>query len=149
VACPTGEWTQSSRFTIANWDTVTGQPVDKEVLASVPKTQKCDGKPAPKPRLIKVKVKGPNKVKRNKKTTFKVKVRNGGKKVATAKKVRVVGKGAAKGKSKAVNIPGGTTKKIKVKLKVKGKKGKKALIKVKAKGKNTNAKFGKKRVKLK
>jgi CARDB len=147
VACPTGEWTAESRFTIANWDTVTGQPINQEIVQSDETTQPCTGVNPPKPKIKVKKVLGPNKVKANKKTTFKVKVKNTGK--STAKKVKVQGKGAAKGSSGKTNIPAGKTKTIKVKLKVKGKKGKKVTVKVKAKGNGTNASTGKKKVKLK
>ena len=63
-------------------------------------------------------VKGPAKVKKGKKATYKVKVTNSGNADATGVKVKVKGKGV-KAKKKVGKIPAGKSKTVKVKLKPK------------------------------
>ena len=82
---------------------------------------------------LKIKPKSKN-VKRGKKVTFKVKVKNTGD--ASAKKLKVCGKGPKKlvkkpGCKKAGNLAAGKSKTVKIKVKVKksARKGKKAKVK--------------------
>ena len=110
--------------------------------------------PAGKPRLSNLKIKPKSKkVRRGKKVTFKVKVKNTGD--ATAKKLKV----CAKGPKKLVKVPkcrkpgnlaAGKSKTVKFKVKVKkrAKKGKKAKITFTATAKGAKKKSGKATVKI-
>jgi hypothetical protein len=147
AACPTGDWTSTSKFTVADWDVATGAAINKETFQSEPYHQACVGTTAPKPKFSKVKVKGPSKVKANRKATFKVTVKNGGK--TTAKGIKLKAQGAGKGSAKGSNIPGGKSKTFKIKAKVKGKKGKRVTVKVKVSAQNAKSKVGKTKVRLK
>ena len=110
--------------------------------------------PAGKPKLANLKIKPKSKkVRRGKKVTFKVKVKNTGN--ATAKKLKV----CAKGPKKLVKVPkcrkpgklaAGKSKTVKFKVKVKkrAKKGKKAKITFTAYAKGAKKKSGKATVKI-
>jgi len=92
-----------------------------------------------------LRIKGPGKVKRGKKVTYKVKVKNNGTATARKGKLVVSGKGV-KGKVTFGNLAAGKTKTVKVKVKF-TKKGKvKAAFKATAA--KTKAKTGKKTVKV-
>ncbi len=75
-----------------------------------------------KAKINKVKVKGSKKVKRNKKSTYKVTIKNNGAVAAKNVKVKMTGKGVT-GKANAGSIAAGKSKTVKVKAKFK-KKGK-------------------------
>ena len=145
ATCKTGTWTTSAEITLGKRNEQ-GQVSDEEVLDTPEQNQACTGA-AGKPKLKVTKVKAKGKVKANKKGTFKVTVKNSG--TATAKKVKLTGKGAASGSSGVGNLAPGKTKTYTKKFKVKGKKGKKVTVKVQAKGSNSNASTGKTKVKLK
>ena len=118
--------------------------------------------PAGKPRLANLKIKPKSKkVRRGKKVTFKVKVRNTGN--ATAKELKVCGKGPRKlvkeGPKKLVKVPkcrkpgklaAGKAKTVKFKVKVKNsaKKGQKAKITFTATATGAKKKSGKATVKI-
>ena len=110
--------------------------------------------PAGKPKLANLKIKPKSKkVRRGKKVTFKVKVKNTGD--ATAKKLKV----CVKGPKKLVKVPkcrkpgklaAGRSKTVKFKVKVKkrAKKGKKAKLTFTAYAKGAKKKSGKATVKI-
>ena len=110
--------------------------------------------PAGKPRLANLKITPKSKkVRRGKKTTFKVKVKNTGN--ATAKKLKVCAKGPKKlvkvpKCAKPGNLAAGRSKTVKFKVKVKkrAKKGKKAKITFTAYAKGAKKKSGKATVKI-
>ena len=77
-----------------------------------------DPPPVGEAKIGKVKVTGPAKVKRGKKATYKVKVKNSGNAAATGVKLNVKGKGI-KAKKSVGKIAAGKTKTVKVKLKPK------------------------------
>ncbi len=135
--CPSnGNLVTNSEFILGERSYPGGQDIGPETTVDSPPTsQPCTGKIA-KPKL-KVKVKGPKAVKRGKKTTFKVTIKNAG--VATAKGVKVTVSGG-KGKGKAGNIVGGKSKTVKVKVKVTGRKGSKKKLTFTAKGGGAKAK---------
>jgi len=141
--CPTGSWDYAAEFVLG--DRPEGLPPGPTTTLNETSVQPCTGA-AGKAKFAGVKVKGPSKAKRGKKTTYKVKIENNG--TATAKKVKlkVTGKGVS-GKASGGNIAPGKSKTIKVKVKFK-KKGK---IKTtfKATAAKTKAKAGKKKIKVK
>ncbi len=118
--CSTGSWLLTSEFILGTRDDA-GNPTSPDAVLDAPDvTVPCVGKPgkpsAGKPRIGKVVVKGPAKVKRGKKATYKVTIRNTGK--STARGIRVVAKGkGAKGSAKGPNIPAGKSRTVKVKVK--------------------------------
>ena len=74
--------------------------------------------PVGEARIGKVSVKGPKKVKRKKKATYKVKISNSGNAAATGVRLKVSGRGISFNASVGV-IQGGTTRIVKVKVKPK------------------------------
>ena len=136
--CSTGSWEWSSDFTFGTRDT-NGDPTSPDTFSSDGGIENCTGVTG-KGKISKVQVKGSKKVKRNKKTTYKVKIKNTGAVAAKGVKVKMTGKGV-KGKANAGNIPAGKVKTVKVKAKF-SKKGKiKTTVKV------TSKNAGKKNVK--
>jgi DNA-binding beta-propeller fold protein YncE len=99
-----------------------------------------------KAKIGKVKVKGPSKVKKGKKATYKVKISNSGNAQATGVKLKVKGKGA-KAKKKVGKIAAGKTKTVKVKLKFK--KSGKVKLTFKVTSSNAGGKSVKKKIKVK
>ena len=97
-------------------------------------------------KISKVKVKGPAKVKRGKKATYKVKISNAGDAEATGVKLQVKGKGV-KAKKNAGTIPAGASKTVKVKLKFK--KPGKVKTTFKVTSSNAGGKTVKKKIKVK
>ena len=144
--CSSGKWIVNATLKLGfrdAQDNVSGEQTLNTVAQSIP----CQAS-AGKPKIGKVTVKAKGKVKANKISKFKVKVKNTGS--ATAKNVKITPKGAAKGVKRSVsNIAPGKTKKYTVKAVVKGKKGKKATVKFKVAASKTGAKVGKTKVKLK
>ena len=145
TTCATGSWNGSAQFTLGTRDSA-GNPTSPDSLVdSPPYSVDCVGL-AGKGKLGGVKVKGPAKVKKRKKGTFKVTVRNNGTATAKGVKVRAKGKGA-KGSGKAGNIAPGASKTVKVKVKF-TKKGK-SKVTFTAKSSNAGSAKGKKTVKVK
>jgi hypothetical protein len=143
--CSQGQWKTNASMLLAYRDANNVQTGDEIVNTNV-QTTACVAN-AGKAKFGKVKVKGPKKVKANRKAKFRVTVKNNG--TATARKVKLTAKGAAKGKAKGKNIAPGKKRTFTLKAKVKGKKGRKATVKVKVNAKGTKARVGKTRVKLK
>lgn len=118
--CSTGSWLLTSEFILGTRDDA-GNPTSPDTVLDPPDTVvPCVGKPgkpaAGKPKIGKVKVKGPARVKKGRKATYRVTVKNTGK--STAKRVKVVAKGrGARGSAKGPNIPAGKSRTIKVKVK--------------------------------
>ena len=92
---------------------VVDPPIDPPVV-DPPVVDPPDGKA----KIGKVKVGGPAKIKKGKKATYKLKIKNSGGADATGVKIKVKGKGV-KAKKKVGKIAAGKTKTIKVKLKFK------------------------------
>lgn len=143
--CKTGTWTDQEGVLLGKRNTQ-GTISDELQLNGAVNATACEGLRG-KARLANVKVKGPKKVKANRKAKFKVTVKNRG--TASARNVKLVAKGAGKGKKKVGKLIPGAKKTVRIKVKVKGKKGAKVAVKIKAKGKKTNAAVGKKKVRLK
>jgi len=126
ATCKTGTYTSSATLTLGNRSS--GGVVSNETsLTTDPTTTDCVGL-AGKAKLS-AKVKGPAKVKSGKKGTFKVTLKNTG--TASAKSVKVKASGGGKGSASGGTIKPGTSKTVKVKVKVTGKKGKKVTVKFK------------------
>ena len=96
-------------------------------------------------KIGRVSVKGPAKAKKGKKATYKLKVKNSGNIAATGVKLKVQGKGI-KAKKSVGKISGGTTKKVKVK--VKPKKLGKVKVSFKVSSDNAGRKTVKKKIKV-
>ena len=94
-------------------------------------------------KISKVKVKGPAKVKRGKKATYKVKIKNGGNAQATGVRLKVKGKGI-KSKKSVGKIAAGKTKPVKFKFKPK--KPDKIKVSFKVTSKNAGGKTVKKKI---
>jgi hypothetical protein len=124
--CSSGKWLTNAAFTLGTRNTA-GDPTSPNSLVDAPQaTTTCTGVASGK--FGNLKVKGPGSVKKGKKGTYKVTVKNAGS--ATIKNVKVVASGSgvkgsgkggniAKGKSKTVNVPVKFTKKGKIKTKFK------------------------------
>ncbi len=109
----------------------------------------CDPTPNPpagKASIGKAKVKGPGKVKKGKKATYKVRIKNSGNAGATGVKVKVKGKGV-KARKKVGKIAAGKSKTVKIKLKPKKPGSVKLTFKVTSR--NAGGKTVKKRIKVK
>jgi len=133
--CSTGSWPWSADFTFGTRAS-DNTPTSPDTFSSDGGIENCTGVTG-KAKIKSVKVKGPSKVKRNKKATYKVKIKNSGAVTATSVKLNLSGKGVS-AKKKVGKIGAGKTKTVKVKVKFK-KKGK-----VKAKFKVTSKNGGKK-----
>ena len=142
--CSTGSYPWGAEFTFGTRDT-DDTPTSPNTFASDSGVEPCSGVSG-KAKIGNVKVKGAKKVKRNKKTTYKVKVKNVGSTTAKGVKVKMSGKGV-KASGKAGNIPAGKTKTVKLKAKFK-KKGK-VKAKFKVTSNNAGNKTAKKTVKVK
>ena len=143
--CSTGSWSSNAVLTLGRYDPNTGTYVDKIDLVTDPTTQTCTGLPG-KARFGSVKVKGPKSVKKGKKGTYKVTVKNIGTAIAKGVKIAASGKGAS-GKASGGNIAPGASKTISVKVKF-SKKGT-AKVKFKATASKVSAKTGTFKVKVK
>jgi len=138
--CSNGQFPWDSMFTHGTRAT-DNTPTSPDTFTMDSGVASCEGVTG-KGKIKSVKVKGPKKVKRNKKVTFKVKVKNSGPVAAKNVKVKMTGKGV-KGKANAGKIGPGKTKTVKVKAKF-SKKGKiKTTVKV------TSGNAGKKNAKTK
>lgn len=138
--CPTGNQKTNAVFQLGERDFATKQPIGETVTVAAPETNKpCTGA-AGAAKLGGVKVKGPNAVKRGKKGTFRVTVKNNG--TATAKKVMITTNRG--GKANAGNIAPGATKTVAVKVTIKGKKNRQVAVKFTAKSGKTKAGANKK-----
>ena len=128
--CSTGQFPWDSLFTHGTRDS-DNTPTSPDTFTMDSGSEACTGVTA-KAKIRSVKLKGPKKVKRNKKSTYKVKIKNTGAVAAKGVKVKMTGKGV-KGSANAGNIPAGKTKTVKVKAKF-SKKGKiKTTVKVTSK----------------
>jgi len=146
ATCPTGTLTTGGEFLFGPRDPSTGENVGPEYTVESPDTkQNCKGLPGKPNAKLKLKAKGPKAVKRGKKGTFKVTIRNTG--VLNASKVKVTSTGG--GKANAGTIKAGKSKTVKVKAKVTGKKGSKKTLVFKAKGKGVKAATVKLKVRVK
>lgn len=144
--CSTGTLLSSATFTLGTRDD-SGNPSSPDSTVSSPETsQPCTGKAgAPPAAFANLKVKGPKSVKKGKKGTFKVTIKNTGVGAGKAT-VTVSGKGV-KGKASAGNIAPGASKTVKVKVKFTKKGTAKAKFKVAAKGAKAKTKVLKVKVK--
>ncbi|MGK2954103.1 MAG: CARDB domain-containing protein [Solirubrobacterales bacterium] len=142
--CSKGKWLTNASFVLGTRDSA-GSPTSPDTFLDAPEvTTACAGVPGSK--LGTPKVSGPSKVKKGKKGTYKVTIKNtGGVNVGNVKVV-ASGKGV-KGSVKAGNIAKGKSKTVKVKVKF-NKKGKiKTTFKVT--GADVSAKSVSKSVKVK
>ncbi len=115
ATCPDGQWDGQVGFLLGTRDTA-GDPLGPESKISAPPLSvACEGL-AGKARVGRVRVKGPGKVKRGGKGTYRVTVTNVGTATATGLKVSASGKGV-KGAARAGKLRPGKTKTIKVKVK--------------------------------
>ena len=143
--CSTGSWTSNAVLTLGTYDMDTGQYGDKVDLATDPFTQSCTGK-AGNAKFKSPKIKGSKKVKRGKKGTYKVTIKNTG--TANAKSVKITAKGkGAKGSRKVGTIAPHSTKTVKVKVKFKKSGKSKVKFKVSAKGASAKTRAFKVKVK--
>ena len=142
--CSSGKWLTNATFELGSRDTA-GNPIGPTNTLEAPQgSTECQGKAGSK--FGSVKVKGPAKAKKGKKTTYKVTVKNAGASTIKNVKVKASGKGA-KGSAGGVSIAKGKSKTIKVKVKF-SKKGK-IKTKFKVTGKGVNAKTVSKSVRVK
>jgi hypothetical protein len=142
--CSTGDWLTNAQFTLGTRDSG-GNPTSPDSIVNAPEaTTACTGVAA-KGKFGSAKVAGPGKVKKGKKGTFKVTVKNTGNGSISNLKVAASGKGA-KGSASGGTLAAGKSKTVKVKVKF-SKTGK---IKTtfKATGKGASAKSVKKTVKV-
>ncbi|MBK8295098.1 MAG: hypothetical protein IPK93_10130 [Solirubrobacterales bacterium] len=143
--CSTGSWTSNAVLTLGTYDKDTGQYTDKSDLATDPFTQSCTGVSG-KAKFKSPKIKGPKKVKRGKKGTYKVTVKNTG--TANAKSVKITAEGkGAKGSRNVGTIAPYSSKTVKVKVKFKKSGKSKVKFKVKAKGASAKTRAFKVKVK--
>ncbi len=144
ATCKNNSWDWSGDFLFGQRDTL-GEPTSPTTSSSNTGVTDCVGA-AGKGKFGGVKVNGPNKVKKGKKGTFKVKVKNNGTATIKGSKVKASGKGAS-GKGSAGTLKPGQTKTVKVKVKFK-KEGK-VKTTFHTTGKGVSAKNGKITVKVK
>jgi hypothetical protein len=142
--CPkSGELLTNSSFVLGERAYPSGTPTGPSTEVSSPQTkQTCKGNPGKA--KLKVKVKGPKKVRRGAKAAFRVTVTNTG--TAIAKGVKISATGGGKGKAGTLNP--GKSKTVKVKTRVTGRKGSKKKLTFTAKGGGATGK-GKIRVTVK
>lgn len=146
ASCPTGTLKTSAEFTFGPRDPATGADTGPEYTVPAPETtQACKGLPGKPNAKLNVKVKGPKAVKRGKKGTFKVTIRNTG--VLNATGVKVTSTGG--GKANAGTVKAGKSKTVKVKAKVTGRKGAKKTLVFKVKGKGAKVATAKVKVRVK
>ncbi|MGA7396106.1 MAG: CARDB domain-containing protein, partial [Solirubrobacterales bacterium] len=119
--CSTGTWLLNTTFELGSRDAANNPTTPTETVVAPQTSESCVGL-AGNAKLKNKSVKGPSKVKKGKKGTFKVKVTNNGTAIAKNLKVVVQGKGVS-GKQSAGKLAPGASKTIKVKAKFK-KKGK-------------------------
>jgi len=103
---------QTKVTNIANW------PADKHSLSVYFKDYTAQKYKFRKAKIGKVKVRGPGKLKKGKKGTYKVKIWNSGETAATGVKVKVSGRGIT-AKKPVGTIPASKTKTVRVKVKPK------------------------------
>ncbi|MGK2954102.1 MAG: hypothetical protein ACSLFI_00265, partial [Solirubrobacterales bacterium] len=84
--CSTGVWHTSAEFTLGTRDTA-GNPTSADYVAEAETTQECKGVVTEKGKYGSVKVKGPSSVKKGKKGSYKVTLKNSGKGSITSAKV--------------------------------------------------------------
>ena len=145
--CSTGTWITNATFQLGTRDSG-GNPTSPTSTIQAPEDKgSCTGVVTGKGKFGSVKVKkGPGKVKKGKKGTYKVAIKNSGKGTIQNLKVTASGKGV-KGSKTAGSLAKGKSKTITVKVKF-SKKGK-IKTKFKATGKGVNAKTATKTVKVK
>ncbi len=142
--CSTGQFPWDNLFTLGTRDT-NNDPTSPDTFISDSGSEACTGVTG-KAKIKSVKVNGPSKVKRNKKATYKVKIKNTGVVTANGVRVKMTGKGVSFNTSVG-KIGAGKTRTVKVKLKAR-KKGKvKATFK--ATSKNGGQKSAKKTIRVK
>ncbi|MGK2933113.1 MAG: CARDB domain-containing protein [Solirubrobacterales bacterium] len=139
TTCRQSPWKGDTEFTLGTRDTAGNPSSPDSILRPAPIQVPCKGTDGGggsggKGKLKGVKIKGPGKVKKGAKGTFKVTFKNSGKSKATGLKVTASGKGA-KGSVKAGSLAPGRKKTVKVKVKY----SKKGSIKTRFKVKSKNA----------
>lgn len=145
ATCPGKSLDGTAVLTLGTYNPDSGQYENLFDLSSNESTNPCHGKRG-HGKFARLKVNGPKRVKKGKKGTYKVRVKNRG--TATIKRLKVVAKGkGAKGKRSAGKLAPGDSKTIRVKVKF-TKKGK-SKVKFKATGKGAKAKTKNVRVKVK
>jgi hypothetical protein len=142
--CESGSFDYAGSFELGTRDT-DGTPISPTTVVQDQGSVACTGA-AGKPKLGNLKINGPSKTKRNKKTTYKIKVKNAGTATAKGVKLKMSGKGVSV-KTSVGNLAAGKTKTVKLKAKFK-KKGK-IKIKVQATSKNAGSKAATKKVNVK
>ena len=141
--CSTGTWLTNASFELGSRDTA-GNPTSPTTKIAAPESStECVGKGGGA-KFGSVKVKGPAKAKKGKKTTYKVTVKAAGGTINNVK-VKASGKGVS-GSAKVGTLKQGKSKTVKVKVKF-SKKGK-IKTKFKATGKGVPAKVATKTVKV-
>jgi len=143
--CPGTGWDVSAVLTLGAYNPNTGQYDNVQDLTSASQNVPCTGA-AGKGAFSTPKVKGPKSVKKGKKGTFKVTVKNSGTATASGVKVAASGKGA-KGSGSTGKIAPGASKTITVKVKFT--KSGTSKVKFKATAKGVAAKTGTFKVKVK
>jgi hypothetical protein len=142
--CESGSFDYAGSFELGTRDT-DGTPISPTTVVQDQGSVACTGA-AGKPKLGNLKINGPSKTKRNKKTTYKIKVKNAGTATAKGVKLKMSGKGVSV-KASVGNLAAGKTKTVKLKAKFK-KKGK-IKVKVQATSKNAGSKAATKKVNVK
>lgn len=132
ATCPDGVFRTNSEFILGERTYPGGEPTTPDVFVKSPETtQNCKGiKGKTK---LKVKVKGPKAVKKGRKGTFRVKIKNTGS--VTSKRIKVRATGG--GKARVGKIKPGKSRTVRVKTRVNGRKGSKKVLTFTAKGGDT------------
>jgi hypothetical protein len=144
--CSTGKWITDATFTLGARNDANEDEGPTSTITAPQLVQDCVALPGGPPvKFGPVKVKGPKSVKKGKKGTFKVTIKNNGETTASGVKVGASGKGA-KGSANAGSISAGSSKTVKVKVKFTKKGVSKVKFQVKS-GKSSKAKVFKVKVK--
>ncbi len=115
TTCANSPWRGDTEFTLGTRDTAGNPTSPDSILKPPPLEVPCSGAGG-SAKFSKVKVKGPGRVKKGRKGTFKVRLTNLGRSKATGLKVIARGRGA-RGAARAGKLGPGKSKTVKVKVK--------------------------------
>lgn len=120
--CSTGTWRATGAFVLGERADPSGTPIGPDtLLSSNPFEMSCKGR-AGAPRIAIARVSGPDRVRPNRKTTFRVKIRNSG--FATARGVKLKVRGALSGTRLVGSVPPQGSRTVKVRATSASRRGK-------------------------
>lgn len=137
--CSDGLWTSGATFSLGERDPATGADTGPTSKVDAPDfNDPCVGLPG-REKLTGVRKQFPGSARRGSRPAFRVTVKNRG--TATARRVKLVASGGARGSRRVANIPPGATRNLVIRPRITGRRGRRAKVNITVRSQRSTARF--------